>query len=145
MPSFGPEASAFTRRSLLGERVRLEFEAATTDRFGRTLAYVVLADGRLFNEELVRHGYGRAYTRFPFRHSGRFRAAENEARIARRGLWSVAATGPIVGNRRSRVYRLPGDHGYGGVKETNRIEFVNEEEARRAGFRRAKRSGSDPQ
>lgn len=85
---FGREASAFTKRLLEGQRVRLEYDRERTDRYGRTLAYIYLRDGTFANAEIVRRGYGHAYTRFPFRHLDRFRRLEREAREAGRGLWA---------------------------------------------------------
>jgi len=85
---FGREASAFTKRMAAGRRVRLEFDQERQDRYGRTLAYVYLEDGTLLNAELIRQGYGHAYTRFPFRYLEEFRALEREAREQRRGLWA---------------------------------------------------------
>jgi endonuclease YncB( thermonuclease family) len=40
------------------------------------------------NEEIIRRGYGFAYTQYPFRYMERFRAAEREARTRRVGLWA---------------------------------------------------------
>ncbi len=84
---FGKEASAFTKQMAEGRRVRLEFDQERVDRFGRTLAYVYLEDGMFLNAEIVRQGYGHAYTRFPFKYLEEFRAYEREAREAQRGLW----------------------------------------------------------
>ena len=85
---FGKEAAEFTRRQCEGRRVRLVFDPAQTqDRYGRTLAYVYLEDGTFLNAEIIRQGYGFAYTRFPFAYLEEFRALEREARDARRGLW----------------------------------------------------------
>ena len=84
---FGKEASAFTRRMAEGQRVRLEFGDEPRDRYGRTLAFVWLEDGTFLNAEIIRQGYGHAYTRFPFRYADEFRALEREARENRRGLW----------------------------------------------------------
>ena len=89
---FGREASAFTRRLLEGRSVRLEYDRERTDRYGRTLAYVHLADGTFANAEIIRRGYGHAYTRFPFRYLDRFRQLEREARSAGRGLWNPATS-----------------------------------------------------
>ena len=102
---YGREASAFTKRLLDGRRVRLEYDRERTDRYGRTLAYVHLADGTFANAEIIRRGYGHAYTRFPFRHLDRFRRLEREARAAGRGLWDPAAVasrsrGPGAGGLR---------------------------------------------
>ncbi|MXY25576.1 MAG: nuclease [Acidobacteria bacterium] len=88
---FGREASAFTKRTLEGKRVRLEYDWERTDRYGRTLAYVRLLDGTLINAEIIRQGYGHAYTRFPFKYLEEFRRYEREAREARRGLWGDQA------------------------------------------------------
>jgi micrococcal nuclease len=84
---FGREASAFTRRMVQGKRVRLEYDQERKDRYGRTVAYVYLDDGTLLNAEIVKQGYGHAYTRFPFRYLDQFRRYEREAREQGRGLW----------------------------------------------------------
>ena len=70
-----------------GKRVRLEYDQTRRDRYGRTLAYVYLEDGTHLNAEIVKQGYGHAYTRFPFRYLEEFRRYEREARESRRGLW----------------------------------------------------------
>lgn len=85
---FGKEASEFTRRLVEGRRVQLAYDQERTDRYNRTLAYVYLEDGTLLNAEIIRQGYGHAYTRFPFRLAEEFRAYEREARENRRGLWA---------------------------------------------------------
>ena len=89
---FGNEASAFTRRVVEGKRVRLEFDHGNAvrehkDRYGRTLAYVFLEDGTLLNAEIIKQGYGHAYTQFPFSRMEEFRRLEREAREEERGLW----------------------------------------------------------
>lgn len=89
---FGKEASAFTKRMCQGKTVRLEFDQANThlghkDKYGRTLAYIFLDDGTFLNAEIVKQGYGFAYTRFPFRYLEEFRKNEREAREQGRGLW----------------------------------------------------------
>lgn len=98
---FGERAKAFVRELVVGNSVRLEYErgALSRDRYGRTLAYVFLADGRLLNLEILRAGYGFAYLRFPFARANEFRDAEAEARRARRGLW---ADGMQQGRRKRR-------------------------------------------
>ena len=86
---FGKEASAFTKRLLEGQRARLEYDRDRNDRYGRTLAYVYLPNGTFANAEIVRQGYGHAYTRFPFRYLDEFRRYEREARMGQRGLWGA--------------------------------------------------------
>ena len=73
-----------------GKVVRLEHDVERKDRFGRTLAYVYLPDGTFLNAEIVKQGYGHAYTQFPFRYLGQFQGYEREARAAGRGLWAEA-------------------------------------------------------
>lgn len=86
---WGPEATAFTREFVKGGKVRLRFDRERKDDYGRVLAYVYVGE-RLLNEELIRAGLSPAKTYFKY--SGafkkRFRAAEEEARQARRGIWS---------------------------------------------------------
>lgn len=49
------------------------------------------------------------------------------------------AQGKVIGNRSSMIYHLPGQLNYDRVREKNRVYFNTEEEAVRAGYRRAKR------
>jgi endonuclease YncB( thermonuclease family) len=91
----GKEASAFTRGSTEGRRVRLEGdpETAARDRYGHTLGYAWLPDGELLNLEIIRQGYGFAYTKYPFSRMEEFRAAERVARQKGRGLWAEDGPG----------------------------------------------------
>jgi micrococcal nuclease len=84
---FGKEASAFTKRMVGGKRVRLEYDQQRRDKYGRLLAYVFVEDGTFLNAEIVKQGYGFAYTRFPFKYLDDFRDYEREARENSRGLW----------------------------------------------------------
>ena len=85
---FGPEASAFTKSRLTGKSVRLDFDKERRDRYGRLLAYVYV-DDRFLNEELIERGFGHAETQYPYSSAmkKRFRAAEDQAKAAHRGLW----------------------------------------------------------
>jgi len=85
---FGKEASAFTKRMVEGKDVRLEYGQQRRDKYGRLLAYVYLMDGTFLNAEIIKQGYGNAYTRFPFKYMEAFRQYEKEAREAKRGLWA---------------------------------------------------------
>jgi micrococcal nuclease len=86
---FGAEASAFLTRLVKGRVVRLEYDWRRTDRYGRTLAYLYLENGTFVNAEVVRQGYGVAYTKYPFKYLDEFRALERQARAANRGLWAA--------------------------------------------------------
>lgn len=87
---WGPEASTFTKDFLAGGEVRLQFDRERLDRYERYLAYVWVGD-RMLNEELLRAGLATAELQFRYASSmkTRFRRAEQQARDARRGLWST--------------------------------------------------------
>ena len=84
---FGKEAYLFTKRMVEGKDVRLEYDWQRNDKYGRILAYVYLLDGTFLNAEIVKQGYGFAYTRFPFKYLEDFRRYEKEAKKNGRGLW----------------------------------------------------------
>jgi micrococcal nuclease len=64
----------------------------SVDRYGRTLAYVWTASGRLFNLDIITDGFAFEYTYdLPYRYQQDFKAAENDARTQERGLWSPGA------------------------------------------------------
>ena len=83
------EATAFTQRTVGGKRVRVEYDQQRRDTYGRTLAYVYLENGTFVNAEIIRQGYGFAYTKYPFKYLDQFRQLEREARDAKRGLWGA--------------------------------------------------------
>jgi hypothetical protein len=93
--------------------------------------------------------------------------AENDAKASKRGMWAngepmppwdyrrsgrtpkapvklpgakpaTPATGPIVGNRNSKIYHLPNCPDYSKVAERNRVPFKTEVEAQAAGYRKAR-------
>jgi micrococcal nuclease len=85
---FGKEASAFTRKMVEGKQVRLEYDQQRKGKYNRTLAYVYLTDGTFLNAEIIKQGYGHAYTIFPFKYLEQFRKYEKEARNNKLGLWA---------------------------------------------------------
>lgn len=92
--AYGKEASRFLGNLLKGEAVYLDFEpgGSALDKYGRTLAYLYRApDGLFVNLEIIRQGYGHAYTRFPFQYMDLFRAFEVRARESGKGLWDAEA------------------------------------------------------
>ena len=81
-------ASLFTRNLLKGEKVYVvnSSEQNKTDRYGRTLAYIYrFPDGLFVNAEIVRQGYGLAYTQFPFKYMEEFKQLGQFARKAEKG------------------------------------------------------------
>jgi micrococcal nuclease len=94
---FGKEASTKAKELLEGARVRIEMDTSqgTVDKYGRTLAYVYMEDGTLFNKKMISDGYGHEYTyRLPYRYQTDFKAAEKTAREEKRGLWADNACAP---------------------------------------------------
>jgi len=81
------EFSAFTRNMCEGKNVWLEYDQKKRDKYGRLLAYVYLEDGTDVNAEIIKQGYGQAYTRFPFKRMEEFWQYERVAKEQRIGLW----------------------------------------------------------
>ncbi|MDR0610601.1 MAG: thermonuclease family protein [Planctomycetaceae bacterium] len=93
---FGQEASIFTKQMIArsGNRVRVAFDGDQVDQYGRNLAmiYVQTPQGEIcLNELLVREGLARALLQYRFSNGAkkRLQLAENEAKTARRKIWSV--------------------------------------------------------
>lgn len=85
---FGKEASLFTQGEIERRSVVLDYEANKRDKYGRLLAYVYRSPDRFFlNAEIIKQGYGFAYTRFPFKYMEDFRQYERQAKTEGRGLW----------------------------------------------------------
>jgi len=87
---FGREASAYAKRTLRPDLpVKVERDVEPRDRYGRSLIYLTLRDGRSFNELLVGEGFAVPLTIPPnVRYAERFRQLANRAREHRAGLWS---------------------------------------------------------
>ena len=94
---FGPEASAFLKNLLKGESVYLRFGNDERGKYGRLLAYVYRAPDAIFvNLEIVRQGYGSAYTKYPFKHQDIFRNYEERAQEVGKGLWAGETAKPSL-------------------------------------------------
>ena len=124
-------------------------------------------EGRNVNLEQVRRGYAWFYHHYAKElrpeDAAAYERAENDAKASKRGMWAngepmppwdyrrsghaakapfwetpTAATGPIIGNRNSKIYNLPNCPDYNKVSENNRVPFKTEAEAQAAGYRKAK-------
>ena len=91
---FGDAATQCLKALVEGQIVRLEYDGPRKDQYNRTLAYVVLPDGRTANEAIIRAGFAEAYRRFEFVKKPQFQAAEREAKAAKRGMWATRPTRP---------------------------------------------------
>lgn len=89
---FGKEASARAHELLDGKEVRLVADPSQDDldKYGRSLRFVTLADGSDYGLAMIRGGYAHEYTyKTPHAKQAEYRAAEQEAREAKRGLWAA--------------------------------------------------------
>ncbi|MEM9348361.1 MAG: thermonuclease family protein [Planctomycetota bacterium] len=82
------EATAFARDAAAGQMVKLRLQDhRLRGRFGRLLAYVVLADGRVLNAALIENGLSKHDDRWGHDQGGYFETLEKNARERRVGLW----------------------------------------------------------
>ncbi len=88
--AFGKRAKQFTSSLVFAKTVTVQ--ALDRDRYGRTVGEVLLPDGRSLNHELVRAGLAWMYRRYTNDQS--LSDLEEEARVARRGLWADAEPVP---------------------------------------------------
>ena len=87
---YGPEATSYAESVLSGRQVELEFDEEKTDQYDRLLAYVYPEGGEMFNEDLVEGGYAQVYPYPPnTRYADRLAAAQEQARAAGLGIWSM--------------------------------------------------------
>lgn len=85
----GRQAAHFVRELLAPDaQVRLEFDKERADKYGRTLAYVYLPDGKLLNEIILQQGWARTMTIAPnTAHRNRLAQAEEHAKQKKLGIW----------------------------------------------------------
>lgn len=108
----GPEASAYAKARLSGQRVQLVTDPTqdVTDRFGRTLAAVILSDGTNYAVEAVRLGHGKAYIygRKPSKWAAEIQDAEDQAKSSGSGLWGAPCFGVVASKELSKK-KAPGE------------------------------------
>ncbi len=96
---YGKEASNFTKQSLTGRRVWLEYDKSPLDRYQRHLAYVWLERPDSINENTIRRemfnarlllgGYAKVMIINPNRrYKDLFNKFQSEAQNSRKGLWA---------------------------------------------------------
>ena len=83
--AYGTKAAQRTAELAFGKLVAVQ--TFDTDKYRRTIGDVILPDGRMLNEELVREGFAWWYRKYA---PGNVKLAqlEAEARQAKRNLWS---------------------------------------------------------
>lgn len=88
---FYTQAKSFTAEKAFGKNVKINV-IQESDRYGRVVAEVILPDGTILNEELVKAGFAWHYKQFS--KSKVLENLEKEARENKLGLWSNANAKP---------------------------------------------------
>ena len=164
--AFGTRAHQFTSALAFGTEVTVVVR--DTDRYGRLVGEVLLPDGRSLNQELVKAGMAWWYKHYAPNDTtlaqleADARAAQRglwaEAHPVPPWAWrrgdrapaqvegpTASATpgtpdpvGPVIGNRRSKVYHWAGCPDYDKVAAQNRVAFQSRADAEQAGYRPAR-------
>jgi micrococcal nuclease len=91
-PFGGQARAALLELAPVGSRLRVELDVRHRDQYGRTLAFLWTADGRMINEEMLRRGMAVVLVYPPnVKYVDELRAASKAARDERVGLWATAA------------------------------------------------------
>lgn len=87
--SFGWQATMWVFELLEPDaQVRLRYDDEREDKYGRTLAYVYLPDGRMLNSELLKEGWAKTLRIPPnTKHADEFTTLQSEAKAARKRRW----------------------------------------------------------
>ena len=144
---YGSRAKQVASKLVFGKLVTVR--PVDKDRYGRTVAEVILPDGRSMNREMVGQGAAWWYKEFAPA-DGRLARLEAEAKASRRGLWNQPNPVPpwmwrkgdatqfeVIGNRSSRVYHRPHCSSVARMKDSNQVPFETAKEAEAQGYRRA--------
>ena len=149
---YAREARRFTAERTQGREVRvLPLSGASTDRYKRLVAELVLPSGESLNERLLREGMGSFYAHkdLPAQLVNRLTAAQKEALDTRAGCWKHVLSLPeahavYVGNRNSKRFFSLGCLRVARVSKRNQVRFANLEAAFRAGYAPARPCGIWP-
>jgi len=150
---FAIKAKQLNQDLVLNQKVRLELNTNHMDRFGRTLAYVFLKTDQneiLVNQYLLEQGAGKYFMdTINTKYSKTLTDSANQAHGQKQGLWSDCAEDKdqgcnIKGNLDKldhRWYHLPSFRHYSQTQvnlDSGDQWFCAEEEARQAGFTKAR-------
>lgn len=111
---YGPEASAYTKRLVLGKKVTVLLDTAGEQRgrYGRLLAYIQLPDGNILNAEIVKNGYGYAYLSYPHSEFSNYQMLMQQAIGSKAGLWQNATRDDLpkwLRSKRPDLLRYPNE------------------------------------
>jgi endonuclease YncB( thermonuclease family) len=172
-PEHGQSFGDASRQNLseLAYEKQVNLECQGPDRYDRWACKVLLPNGEDVCLDQIEAGMAWHYKQYQKLQSATDRAAygaaEDQARHAKKGLWSepnpvqpqdfrhrtrspfcadnndhrIACSdtyeGPVRGNRRSHIYHWPGCPNYDDIADHNRVEFANAIEAEKGGYRAA--------
>ncbi|MGH9940207.1 MAG: thermonuclease family protein [Blastocatellia bacterium] len=159
--AFGDRAKKSLSDLVLGKTVTVT--GSKVDRSGRMVGKVTRDDKDIGLRQIERGmaWFYRKYANELSQDDARvYEQAETDARAKSRGLWASPGpippwelraahgqsdeweqeveSGPIIGDRNSKIYHRPGCLDYPKVAEQNRILFKTEQEAVEAGYRKAR-------
>lgn len=85
----GVEISNIVKEKMTkGDTLQIEYDVSTTDKYGRELAYLYFADGKMVQEWLLENGYARCMTIQPnVKYAEHFVSLQQEAAKNKVGLW----------------------------------------------------------
>lgn len=138
---YGQNSFEFHRRLVEGKKIFLEWGAQICDDRGQLLAYVFLEDGTFVNLEILKAGHARHQMPPPNkRYAADLRAAELEARRAKRGLWKEEPENPYikdeyVGDKNTKIYYFPTSPELDRIPEAYLVTFRSRVDAKAAGYR----------
>lgn len=83
------ESKKYLEKFIKGKSIVLKSDSLSEDqdKYKRLLRYIYLKNGTSVNEEMIKNGYARAYTIYPFQHTEEFGDFENQARESRLNIW----------------------------------------------------------
>jgi endonuclease YncB( thermonuclease family) len=115
---WGSRARQFTGEMVFGRQVTVRVH--DTDRYGRVVGEVVLADGRSLNRELLRAGLAWWYTQYSPR-EWELQRLEAGSRQAHRGLWADA--NPVAPWDWRKAKRAGGSHKSATRRKSYRVKW----------------------
>jgi micrococcal nuclease len=91
---YGREASARGHELLEGKMVGIEYDqiVGETDKYSRTLAYIILPSGEIYNQKMIAEGYAHEYTYQgqAYKYQSNFKQAEVSAKSLGLGFWGAS-------------------------------------------------------
>jgi len=86
----GEKASRLTKKLVFNKSVTLVYGGTSRrDKHGRLLAHVIMPDGRVLNEILLKEGMAEFFRKFRYTRKERYKKLEAEARRSCKGIWRL--------------------------------------------------------